>query len=184
MKKALFTTSLLLILILNSTNVFAVQLIKAGPHGEPVLVMDAAGNFSIAIKVYSDSERDIYIPNLTASGWIQWNKEAFIKLGVYQTVVYEHFKKESFCLRELRQSAELCALLHYKRQSIFVDTRNNTIKFTEMVLIEKDMMWKPGNVVSVNKTCSLADNRTCVSKPYQMAIDRITTLIKNEVKKQ
>ena len=93
MKKALFMTSLLFIFILISTNVFAVKLIKAGPHGEPVLVMDAAGNFSIAIKVYSDSELDIYIPNLTAPGWIQWNKEAFINLGVYQTVVYQHLKK-------------------------------------------------------------------------------------------
>jgi len=77
-------------LLLMCTDILAVDLIKAGPYGKPIVIMDEAGNYSIPIKVYSDSERDIYIPNLTDRGWILWHKDEFNQSGTYRIVIYDH----------------------------------------------------------------------------------------------
>lgn len=142
---ALISIALLLI----CTDVLAVDLIKAGPYGKPIVIMDEAGNYSIPIKVYSDSERDIYIPNLTDRGWIFWHKDEFNNNGTYHTVIYNHFKKDSYCRRELLDDKhknspaglKACSELRYRRHTILVDTRNKNVTFLEVINIKNDARW-------------------------------------------
>ncbi len=176
-------------LLLMCTDILAVDLIKAGPYGKPIVIMDEAGNYSIPIKVYSDSERDIYIPNLTDRGWIFWHKDEFNQNGTYRTVIYDHFKKDSFCRRELldnkhKNSPEgfkACSELRYRRHTILVDTRNKNVTFLEVIYIKYDARWYPESIKKLNLTIPLSGDKR-LSKTMQASISKISAIIKNEIK--
>ena len=50
--------------------------------------MDEGGNYSIPIEVYSDSEMEAFIPDITTPGWIWWWGAAFREKGTYSTYIY------------------------------------------------------------------------------------------------
>jgi len=176
-------------LLLVCTDVLAVDLIKAGPYGKPIVIMDEAGNYSIPIKVYSDSEREIYIPNLTDRGWILWHKDEFNQNGTYRTVIYNHFKKDSYCRRELLDDKnkntpaglKACSELRYRRNTILVDTRNKNVTFLEVIYIKNDARWYPESVEKMNLTIPLSGDKR-LSKVMQSSISKITAIIRNEIK--
>ncbi len=121
--------------IMSSEAGAAERAILLGPFGEPKLVADQFENFQYPIKVYSDAEIDVFIPDVTNSGWIDWFGKPFSEKGLYEVCLYTHFKKSSFCEREFAKGNPAlvitCSNLYYQRRQIRVDTRNKTA----MVLI-------------------------------------------------
>ena len=186
MKKISGIVFLFFALLSICTDVMAIELIKTSPHGKPILVMDAAGNFSIPIKVYSDSALEMFIPNITDPGWVSWNKDEFRKEGTYKTVIYDYFLKDSYCLQkiipDLSDRRKLCSRLRYRRRHILVDTRNKNVTMLEVIMIEKDARWQPENVRKLNSTYPLTSNST-LSKETLSSIAKITAIVEKEVKK-
>jgi len=177
------------VLFLICTDVMAMEFIKTGPFGTPILVKDPYGNFSIPIKVYSDPEIEVFIPNITAPGWVFWNKDVFNQKGTYFTYIYDHFKNESYCLRQILPKGKhsdadrlaACSQLRYRCRLILVDVRQNNVTMREVILMGKDAIWHPANVSNPNLTYPLKGNSQ-LSKATLLSIAKITAIVEKEVR--
>src|ERR1035438_4003556 len=106
------------------------ELIITAPFGRPEMVMDESGNFSQAISVYSDADVEMFVPDITSPGWIQWYAGEFKSTGTYHLYLYSFYKTDKFCrgMIPAGQEAdprwkETCGALRYQRKLIQVDTR-------------------------------------------------------------
>jgi hypothetical protein len=174
------------ILALTCTDAIAQELIITAPFGKPAMVMDEVGNYSAAILVYSDSEVEIFIPDITTPGWIWWHGPAFREKGTYQVYLYEHFIKDSFCRRELIPAEhkadpnwlEMCSELRYRRRYISADTRKKTVAVRESISMESTARYNPAYVKEPNLTFRFSE----LKKPTRLSVARITAIIEKEVK--
>jgi hypothetical protein len=180
MKKTLFIAFFFAVLLV-CLNAMSQELIKTGPFGEPLMVMDAGGEYTIPIKIKSNADTDMYIPDITRPGWIAWNKDNFQKRGKYWTYLYQHFKTDVACHRNHKgdpNEAELCHLLRYERRTISVDVRANTLTILDAVYMPNTAMYHPSSHYDVNITLSLAEKKNASWVPI---INRITAIIEKEM---
>ncbi len=170
---------------------FTGQAIQIGPFGEPILVIDQFGNFTIPIKIYSDPEIDTFIPDVTSAGWIAWNGKLFREKGIYEVCVYRHFKKPSFCLRELIQPdkkndpalIEGCSKLYYQQRVIHVDTRQKTVTISANILFDNTAMYARSTGLNAMKPKTFPLRTPGIGPQFAKEISRITAIITEAVEK-
>jgi hypothetical protein len=122
------------------------ELVKAGPFGRPILVMDDGDKWSIPILIYKDSEIEILVPDITTTVWVQWNVERFRKTGAFSTRLYAFFKNDHVCRRVLIPAGhksdpkylEDCKKLRYRVSYVTIDTRKKTAAVWKGIYILKD----------------------------------------------
>ena len=179
-----------LFLLCTDTLATDMELIKIGPYGTPILVKQLSGKFSRPIKVYSDSEIEVFIPNITDPGWVYWNKDAFKENSTYSTFLYDHFKKESYCLRQILPKGEYsdadrikgCSKLGYRRRLILVNVRENTVTIREDIVMSKDGIWSPGvDSTYPNLTFPLKGDSQ-LSKVTRLSIAKTTAIFEKAIR--
>ena len=178
--KGILTGALIVAFFLIAAQGMAQQLIQIGPFGEPIMVMDPAGNWSIPIKVYTDKNLDVFIPNLTDPGWVSWNKDEFIKSGRYETYTYLHWKNGSHCQVEFRNDParlSVCSKMPYNRHLVSVDTRNKTITYLETIWMDRNAAYNPELQWRYRHVGSLTD-----AKSVAQTMNRVTAIIEKEVR--
>lgn len=80
-----------------------------GPYGVPVRVINEGGGWDVPIKVFQDDDVEVFIPNITQPGWVQWHVSEFRQKGTYFTYIYIYGRHS----------------LSIKRELVRVDTRSN-----------------------------------------------------------
>jgi TonB family protein len=84
--------------------------IIAGPFGEPRMVMSEGGEWSYPIKVFTNSEVETFVPDITSPGWVSWHISEFQQNGTYFTYLYIYTRRTQKTGRE----------------TVYVDTREDT----------------------------------------------------------
>lgn len=84
--------------------------IIAGPFGEPSMVMSEGGEWSYPIKVFTNSDVETFVPDITSPGWISWHVAEFRQNGTYFTYLYIYNRKTR----------------NTGRETVYVNTQNNT----------------------------------------------------------
>jgi hypothetical protein len=79
----------------------AEPLVITGPFGVPIQVQDEFGNWSIPIKVYSDRDVEMFVPDITSIGWKSWHAERFRQEGVYVVQMLIFHKNSNYCMAGL-----------------------------------------------------------------------------------
>lgn len=166
-------------------SVLSQELLKPGPFGRPVMVMDEAGNWSMPISVYSDPDLELFVPDITAPGWIQWHAAQFRQTGTYLVYLFSQYKNDKICRHDRIPPGhgadpkwlESCAALRYQRRLISVDTRNKTVTTLETILMESDAGYNPQNQIVRKLTVPLS---SAVS-PLPLAYSRITEIVAHGV---
>ena len=160
------------------------QVIQIGPFGKPLMVQDVGGQSTIPIQIYSSSDMDVYIPDVTRSGWIQWNIDAFRAQGAYSTYLYFHYKTNAPCEKFERNKGRSdvipnCSILRYQRNLIKVNARKNAVTILDELLMD-DPETGSTNYRRPNETLFLADKKNA-----EMAalVKTITAIIEKEVKR-
>jgi len=185
MGRRLKTAGLLLALCAVSTTAVSQELLKSGPNGRPVMVMDEAGNWSAPIQIYSDLDSESFIPDITAPGWIQWHAAQFRQQGTYSVYVYSYYKNDHVCRNQMLppeyrtdpKLIEACAALRYLRRLVFVDTRKNTVTVLDVVRMERDARYNPRNQTVKPETAPLSGG-----SPLARLVPRITAIVAREAK--
>ncbi len=72
----------------------------AGPYGVPLSVRDEGGQWSTPIKVFSNANEIVYVPDITTPGWAQWHEKDFKEKGIYFTYVYTYWRNRRVTVRE------------------------------------------------------------------------------------
>lgn len=173
------------------------ELIVAGPFGRPTAVVDHAGNWSNPISIYSDVDLgyEVFVSDITAPGWIQWNGPSFRQTGIYAVDLYTYFKNNRWCLANMVPAsgytksalAEACAALRYRRRYIEVDTRRKIVKVVEDSLMTSTAwssdgtIWGGTNKTGLRgKTPSFAD---LAGTPFGKMVSHITEIVERETKR-
>jgi hypothetical protein len=162
-------------------------LVVAGPFGRPVAVADEIGHMSIPISIYSDSDLEIFVPDITSPGWIYWFAGGFRQTGVYEVYLYTYFKNNHWCMENVARATgrpkdpaviEACSALRYRRRRIKVDTRKKTVQILQDYSMERDgaLRLRENNWAS-REPQSLKD---IAGSPFGKEIDRITAIIQKE----
>lgn len=90
-----------LLIIAASTSVAQTpDTVIAGPYGVPRSVRDEAGQWSTPIKVFSNANEIVYVPDITTPGWAQWHEKDFKEKGLYFTYVYTYWRSRRVTVRE------------------------------------------------------------------------------------
>jgi hypothetical protein len=158
------------------------QVIQIGPFGKPLMVEDIGGQSTIPIQIYSSSDMDVYVPDVTRPGWIEWNTDAFKTKSVYSTYLYLHFKTNAACEKNERNKGRSdvipnCSILRYQRNLIKVDVRQNAVTILDELLMD-DPENGSVNYRRPNETLSLADKK---NKELATLVNDITAIIEKEV---
>jgi hypothetical protein len=168
---------------------FSQELLKLAPFGRPIAVMDDGDNWSIPISLYSDSDVELFVPDITTEGWISWHVKQFRETGKYGVYVYAFYKNDQLCRRE-RIPAEhktdpkwlqSCSALRYQRKLVEVDTRKNTVRVYSVLVMQKDAVANPMNQKVFNEVFPLAKLDYSQRQAYQR-LSAIVTREMNEYK--
>jgi TonB family protein len=168
---------------------FSQELLKLAPFGRPIAVMDDGDNWSIPISLYSDSEVEIFVPDITTEGWISWHVKQFRETGKYGVYVYAFYKNDQLCRRERIPAEhemdpkwlEGCGALRYQRKLVEVDTRKNTVRVYSALVMQKDAVANPTNQKVFNEVFPLAKLDYSQRQAYQR-LSGIVTREMNEYK--
>jgi hypothetical protein len=153
-----------------------------GPFGRPVGVSDGGDGFTIPIVVYEDSQREMFIPDITTHGWTYWQFGKYQAQGTYWVSLYSFFKDRSRCLKTVKGGPQSACVVYvrYRVQDVLVDTRLHSVKFfgpTEYY--GEDAQWLPGLEETLYKPGPYA--LTALTPAYRKAIDRISAIVKYQM---
>ena len=153
--------------------------IVRGPFGEPVGLYDEGGNQTIPITVYEDSRVEILIPDITGEGWTQWHIDQYRAEGKYWVILYSFFKGKGRCLKIVGGSAQsgCVAYARYEKQTVVVDTRLHTVKFTEIAAYYGERT----QPVGFERAPSGSHAITSLDPSLAKAINRISAIVKHQM---
>jgi hypothetical protein len=166
-----------------TVSAFGQEALKLGPFGKPILVMDESGNWSIPINLYSDSDVDVFIPDITTAGWISWHATQFRQTGIFLVSVFSFYKNDHLCRKNRipvghetdPKLLEACAALRYQRKLVSIDTRGGTITVLEAIVMGRDALLDPQNLTKMHSTFPLAK-----AAPKE-AYDRMLAIVDREI---
>lgn len=168
-----------------AVSAFSQELLKLAPFGRPIAVMDDGDNWSIPISLYSDSDVEIFVPDITTEGWISWHVKRFRETGKYGVYVYAFYKNDELCRRE-RIPAEhktdpkwlqSCSALRYQRKLVEVDTRKNAVRVYSVLVMQKDAVANPMNQKVLNAVLPLAQ----FDYSQRQAYHRLSVIVTREM---
>lgn len=162
------------------------QLVQTGPFGAPVMVADEGGTMRTAIVVYETTDLAYVVPDITSVGWRASYIPGFRQSGKYPIQIYLWYKTTKTCAawphssEQNAQWMQTCADLGFLARTAVIDVRNQSIHLLTNVFVDKD-----GN--SDLRTLQVSPKNTveklsATTKPFQIAIERITKIIENESK--
>lgn len=160
----------------------AQALIMTSPFGRPTAVRDEADNWSTPISVYSDSEVEIFAPDITSSVWASWHSAHFRETGTYPISLYSYYKTESACRREMIPAGhstdpdwlQACSELRYRLQHVIVDTRKKTITIVQTILMNGDASYHPEYSFPAKITVTFSSARESLAKAVASASAIVT----------
>jgi TonB family protein len=164
---------------------FGQELLKLDPAGRPIAVVDEGDNWSIPISLYSDSEVEIFAPNISTEGWISWHVKQFRETGQYGVYVYVFYKNDHLCRQEQIPAdhktdpkwLEACAALRYKQKLVEVDTRKNTVRVYSTVMMQKGGVVNPLDQQIFNQVLPLAK----FDYSHRQAFQRLSAIVTREM---
>ncbi len=159
----------------------AQTLVYVGPFGVPTAVRGQSDNISTPIIVYENQDIAYLIPDITASGWQQWNLP--LRDGKYVIEIYGWLKTD----RERQQwlkpgytndpaSIQRSKRLGFSYRLGLVDTRNSMVHWTEWLLLDRDgdIFQDTGRFIDEEVKLS------SLSPELRAAINRTTAIVKQE----
>jgi hypothetical protein len=87
----------LLLLCLYSIALQGQQVIQRGAFGEPAQVLDDTGQWSTPLLVASDSDVQMYIPDVSSPDWLRKNYRDYIDHGTYVITMFTFYKTPAAC---------------------------------------------------------------------------------------
>src|SRR5690349_6098256 len=100
-----------------------------GPFGTITAVKNEADRWTIPIRVYSDRDTEVYVPDITSAGWLSWNVESFRQSGTYLTKMFYRYKTSARCQSVGGSRAKkVCEEIGYETDFVTVDTHKRTLK--------------------------------------------------------
>ncbi len=161
---------------------FSQELLKAAPFGKPLMVTDEMGNWSVAISVYSDADREYFIPDVTKSGWIAWHAGQFRATGVFTTTIITWFKTERGCLKmyspEKRDDLGIeaaCKEFKYSLRTVAINARTNETLVHDVIIMTDNALYDPSLQHPVLKKEKFSDT------PNPSAYSRIVQIVSSAV---
>jgi TonB family protein len=162
----------------------AEPLVIIGPFGVPIQVQDEAGKWSIPIKVYSDANVEIFVPDITSMGWKSWTAQQFRTQGTYQTRFTIFYKTDKTCLSDLPPSQRnrvdyrsVCRQMRYETEDLLVDTRKLLVETTMIIAAKEDAVIHP-EYITTPRTISPISS---FNQPTTMAISRVSSIVREEI---
>lgn len=156
-------------------------LLRPGPFGRPILVNDETENISVPIRIYKDPDTELFIPDITTSGWLAWHAREYRNDGRYSVLLYSFYKTEHGCQLVFKPSGErgisLCSQIRYQRRHITVDTRNKTLTIYLQSFLNRDGFADPAMTNRRVQKLRIAD----VSPGLRTAINNISAIVNREI---
>jgi hypothetical protein len=87
----------LVLLSLSSIAAQGQQVIQRGPFGKPAQVLDDTGQWSTPLLVASDSDVQMYIPDVSNPDWLKKNYPDYIDRGTYTITMFTFYKTPTAC---------------------------------------------------------------------------------------
>jgi TonB family protein len=171
-------------LLLLLASAFGEPLIIAGPFGVPLKVQDGLGNWTSPIRIYSDADIDIYIPDITSMAWKSWSAEQFRREGTFNIRLTMFYKTDKVCLSDLPPSQRdrpeyrsACRQMRYETEDVLVDMRRSLVQTSMLIAAEEDAVVHP-EFVTTPKTVSPLSS---FNHPTAVSIATVSTLVSQEI---
>jgi Gram-negative bacterial TonB protein C-terminal len=159
-------------------------LVITGSDGVPTQVQDQSGNWSTPIKVYSDNDVEIFIPDMTTVGAKFQDEDLYSLEGIYRTQLTFFYKTDKMCLGQLTSSEktnvanqEACRDMRYEADAIMVDTKTTMVQLATQIRTGADAQIHPEHVLSPKFSSPLA----ALSTPMAKAISATSELMSHRV---
>ncbi len=121
----------------------AQQLLQRGAFGKPAQVVDETGEWTAPLLVASDPDVQIYIPDVSSSGWLQRNYRSFQDRGTYTLTFFTFYRTPRACRKNqigwgLGDQAHLVACAttigyRVRRATIDVGQKSVTLQLAAML---------------------------------------------------
>lgn len=124
---------------------FSQQIIQRGPFDKPVQVFDETQQWTTPILVSSDSNVEIYIPDLTAADWLGRNYPDFLNRGTYTLSIFSRYKSVQACRENLvrlgmgdASHMDSCTDIGYRVRQFTVDLNQKSVQLIFAAMVDQD----------------------------------------------
>lgn len=133
------------ILLLSPAFGFGQQIIQHGPFGKPEQVFDETQQWTTPLLVSSDSNVEIYIPDVTSSDWLSRNYPDFQNRGIYTLSIFSFYKsvracRENFVSLGQGDTAHMdaCPNIGYRVRQIVVDPNQKSVQLLYAAMVDQE----------------------------------------------
>ncbi|GAA3753095.1 hypothetical protein [Terriglobus aquaticus] len=135
----------------------AQQVVARGAFGKPAQVLDQTGQWSTPLQLASDSDVQIFMPDVSNPDWLKSNYDSYQNQGNYTLSLFTRYKRPDACRANqtawgLGDAAHLnaCATVGYRVHTVRIDPHSRSV-----ILLQAAMTDQNGNVIP-----SLVEKRT------------------------
>lgn len=174
------------LLLCISLTLHAQQLVQRGPFSKPVQVFDDTGKWTIPLLVASDDDVELYVPDITATDWLNRNYQPFIDKGQYTISMFTLYKTPRACRANQLQSGfsdaphlDACMVtIRYRLRQALVDTHQKTVTLRTAAMLDQEGQMDPASVQHETRTRTWAE----LDANSQAALVKTTELVAKQMK--
>jgi hypothetical protein len=135
----------LLLLCLLSTVAEGQQVIQRGAFGKPLQVLDDTGQWSTPLLVASDSDVQLYIPDVSNPDWLKKNYRDYIDRGTYVLTMFTFYKTPTACRANQvgwglgdKEHLDACITIGYRIRKARIQPQGESATLLEAAMVDQN----------------------------------------------
>ena len=133
-----------------SVQASAQQVLQRGALGRPAQVMDETGQWTTPLPVASDTEVEMYAPDVSTADWLQRNYGPFFEKQQYRISFFTFYKSQRACRQNQiawgfadQAHLEACVDIGYRLRQVLVDVGQKTVTLESAAMLSQDGLVVP-----------------------------------------
>jgi hypothetical protein len=143
----------LVLLYLSSIAAHGQQVIQRGALGEPAQVLDDTGQWSTHTLVASDSDVQLYIPDVSSPDWLKKNYRDYIDRGTYIITMFTFYKTPTACRANQvgwglgdKEHLDACITTGYRIREARIQPQGESATLIQAAMVDQDGNIDPSSI--------------------------------------
>lgn len=141
------------LLFILSTVSQAQQVVQRGPLGKPAQVLDDTGQWTTPLLVASDSDVQLYIPDVSSPDWLKKNYRDYIDRGAYIITMFTFYKSPAACRANQlgwglgdKKHMDACMTIGYRIRKARIQPQGQSATLIEAAMVDQNGSIDPESI--------------------------------------
>jgi hypothetical protein len=121
------------------------QVVQRGAFGNPGQVLDDTGQWTTPLLMASDSDVQIYIPDVSTTDWLAKNYRDYIDHGTYVLTMFTFYKTPAACRANQiawglgdKEHLDACTMIGYRMRKARIEPQGEQATLLEAAMVDQN----------------------------------------------